>query len=321
MTPRSRWRLEHAIDWISTPAPRGMRRIERRIDAARTPRLRASLRHEVLLAMRLAAAGFSVRSEVATPSGRSCDLVAIRGSLALHFHVKCMSAEVVATPRTAVRIPAALRALEQIRRRLLIEIEWTPGMSSNALRTTADAMRAFLIRAAIGDECVIKSTRGTLRGRCHVRSPSDSKGLVLTNDVVEDSQLAVNRVRRLLRRAREQFLPGGENIIVVFGPRSARWIFLHALPGTPIERWDRFPRRGERVAFGHGGDGFWGAIRARGATDRGESSSVLNDSRIAVWGSLDSTEDDSTALIRGGVSSPIRAACAELFTKTIQVRG
>lgn len=267
-------------------------------------RLHTSLLREVLLAKRLAAAGFTVGSEIRTPAGRSCDLVAVRGSLVLHLHVKCMDADDDLTQPRSPRIPAALRALENVDRRLLIEVEWRAGLRSNVLRATADSMRDFLIRAAVGDECVVRSRRGTIHGRCRVRSPRETGGVTLTSGITDDHRLAVARVLRLLRRARDQFLPGGENIIVVFGPKSAKWIFSQALLGTPVERWDEYPRRGERVALGYADDGFWG-------------SGGGNLSRIAAWGSLESVRNDSSAWIRTGVSPAIRAACSELFRQIV----
>ena len=47
-----------------------------------------------------------------------------------------------------------------------------------------------------------------------------------------------------------------------------------ALLGTPVERWDRFPPRGERVAIGRADDGFWARGRAAG-------------SRVVAWLPID----------------------------------
>ncbi len=291
-----------AKNWLKTPAAAGMGQMSKRLTRSiPNSRLHTSLLREVLLARRLSKAGFSVGSEIATPAGRSCDLVAVRGSLELHLHVKCMDADDDLTQPRSPRIPAALRALENVDRRLLIEVEWETGLSGRALQTTADAMRTFLVRAAIGDECVVRSLRGKIRGRCRVRSPRESGGISLTSGVTTDHRLAVDRVRRLLRRARDQFLPGAENIIVVFGPKSAKWIFSQALLGTPVERWDEYPRKGERVALGYADDGFWA------------SAGSGNLSRIAAWESLDSVRDDSAVWIRPGVATGVRSACSELF--------
>lgn len=301
----------HAQSWLKSPAAAGMGQMSKRLTRSiPNSRLHTSLLREVLLAKRLSKAGFTVRSEIATQAGRSCDLVAVRGSLILHLHVKCMDADDALSQPRSPRIPSAIRTLENVDRRLLIEVEWKNGLSSSALRTTADEMRAFLRRASVGDECVVRSRKGEIRGRCRVRSPRDAGGVSLTSGITDDHRLAVDRVRRLLKRARDQFLAGGENIIVLFGPRSAKWIFTQALLGTPVERWDQYPRRGERVALGNADDGFWSGEGKSGCT-----SGTL--SRIAVWASLDSVRDDSSAWIRCGVSPVIRGACTELFRQVL----
>ncbi|MFM1890422.1 MAG: hypothetical protein RLZZ565_1179, partial [Planctomycetota bacterium] len=74
------------------------------------------------------------------------------------------------------------------------------------------------------------------------------------------------RFRRLLRRAYRQFLPGVENLVLFGTVRAtadpeARIALADALLGTPMERWDRFPMLGDRVAHGRGTDGFWESKR------------------------------------------------------------
>ncbi len=294
-------RLREAFRWLESPAATGMGLAARRLRrASKDARLQTSLLREILLAKRLAASGFAVRSEVATPSGKSCDLVATRGALVLHLHVKSLEADAALIPVRAPRIPRALKTLEQVARRLLIEVEWTPGLSSAALERTADAMRTFLLRAAVGDECVVRSRCGSVRGRCRVRSPRDRAGVALARGISDDHGVALGRIARLLRKARAQFLVGGENVIVLFGPKSAQWLFEEALLGTPVERWDALPRRGERVAMGRADDGFW-------------RSGNRELSRIAAWRSLESFRDDSVAWIRPGVAPAARSACEELF--------
>ncbi len=288
--------------------------------SAHHARLHTSLLREVLLARRLSALGFDVLSEVPTPRGRTCDLVATRGELALHIHVKCMDSSDRPHQLRSTRIPDAIRALEHVSRRLLVEVEWKPGMSSRALDSTAERLRSFLNRAAVGDECVVRSNRGTIRARCRVRSSRDTQGVAIIDGISEDPRALVERARRLLRRAREQFLPGGENIIVCYGPKQLQWVFEQALMGIPVERWDEFPRRGERVALGCADDGFWRGCRMQARSDaRGVSRG--HTSRIVAWGSLESARDDSMAWIRAGVGDETRSACSEIFRQIHPVRG
>ncbi|MCX5664538.1 MAG: hypothetical protein NTY97_07530, partial [Planctomycetota bacterium] len=96
----------HAQSWLKSPAAAGMGQMSKRLTRSiPNSRLHTSLLREVLLAKRLSAEGFSVRSEIPTQAGRSCDLVAVRGSLVLHLHVKCMDADDDLTQPRSPRIP------------------------------------------------------------------------------------------------------------------------------------------------------------------------------------------------------------------------
>jgi hypothetical protein len=79
------------------------------------------------------------------------------------------------------------------------------------------------------------------------------------------------RIRKLLYRAYQQFMPKGINVILVccHHPDDLHG-FETALLGTHIERWDAFPPRGRRVAHGREDDGFWFGQR-------------FAESRFAAW--------------------------------------
>ena len=53
-------------------------------------------------------------------------------------------------------------------------------------------------------------------------------------------------------------MPGSANVICVASDTAAACEAVEtALLGSVIERWDRFPPRGHRVAHGRADDGFW----------------------------------------------------------------
>jgi len=278
------------------------RRIER---AASNPRLQAALASEARLARTLIKAGFDVGSEVPTPTGRACDLVARKGDVLLHFHVKSIEGERLHSARS-MRMPRAIKALESIERRLEVEIMWRTGLSGSSLRGLAANFADFLTRASIGDEHSVFGRDGRRQGRCRVRCAHDGQCVRLHVGIADDRAEIIQRMDRLMRKARAQFLTGGENIIVLMGAERLQWLYAQALLGTPIERWDRLPRRGERTAIGRASDGFWKL--GRDLT-----------SRIAVWQSIDSTHASSIAWLRDCGTNGMRGVCRSLFDRCYEV--
>jgi len=278
------------------------RRIER---ATGNPRLQMALASEARLARTLIRAGFDVGSEVPTPMGRACDLVARKGDVLLHFHVKSIEDEHLPLSRS-MRMPRAIKALESIERRLEVEIVWRSGLSASSLRALSLNFADFLTRASIGDEHSFSGRDGRTQGRCRVRCAHDGSCIRLHIGIADDRAEIIERMDRLMRKARAQFLTGGENVIVLMGEERLQWLFAQALLGTPIERWDRLPRRGERIAIGRASDGFWKP--GRDLT-----------SRIAAWQSIDSSRAPSFAWLRDCGTNGMRGVCRALFDRCTEV--
>ena len=306
MASPTRDRATQTLRWLSTLQARSLRPMARRIErAAGNPRLQAALVSEARLARTLIRAGFDVGSEVQTPTGRACDLVARKGDVLLHLHVKSIEDE--HSPQTrAVRIPRAIRALEHIERRLEVEIIWRTGLAASSLRALSKNFANFLVRASIGDEHTVAGRDGRTQGRCRVRCAHDGPCIRLHVGIADDRAEIIERMDRLMRKARAQFLEGGENIIVLMGDSRLEWLFAEALLGTPIERWDRLPRRGERIAIGRAPNGFWKP--GRDLT-----------SRIVAWQSTDSSRAPSSAWLRTRASTDILAVCRTLFDRCTEV--
>jgi len=295
-----------AIRWLASRQARALRPMARRIErAAGNPRLQASLAAEARLARTLIRAGFDVGSEVPTPAGRACDLVARKDEVLLHFHVKTIEDEQVPA-RRPTRMPGAIKALTRIERRLEVEVAWRSGLSASAFRAMAANFADFLQRASIGDEHTFPGKDGATRGRCRVRCAHDGPTVVLHVGIADDRTAIIRRMDRLMRKARAQFLAGGENIIVLMGEQRLQWLFSQALLGTPIERWDRLPRRGERMALGRAPDGFWKPSRDL-------------TSRIAAWQSIDTPRAPSIAWLRDCSANGMRAVCRSLFDRCCDI--
>jgi len=196
--------------------------------------------------------------DVPLPSGRTADFRVTRGSATTYLHVKWLSA-----PGGSERIgpiPRELRALESIERAIDVAVRWRPGAGCSAFRKMVRDVTPFLRAAHVSEEHVVRDARGREIGAIRVLGPVPRGSSVRLIDARVAARQAAQSLRavRLLRKAYDQFMPRAANAIVIVSadPLDAGAL-ESALLGSVIERWDRFPARGERVAHGRGDDGFW----------------------------------------------------------------
>ncbi len=215
---------------------------------------------EIMVAQRLLDAGCALEREAETPSGKRVDFLATRDGTSLHVHVK--RAPQPTLRDASIVVPQAWRTLETIRRGLVVALSLARNLRGRALQhALADAF-PFLEQASVGEELSIRDGEGHTIARLRVIAPSAGGTVELVADLSSAFDNHVPRFQNTLRKAFTQFMPRGENIIVVCGSSGAVEAFATALLGSNIERWDKRPRVGELVAYGRGGDGFWsGAMR------------------------------------------------------------
>jgi hypothetical protein len=221
-----------------------------------------------MVAQRLLLAACAIEREAPTPSGRRVDFRATRNGTVLHVHVK-------RAPQPTLRdahvvIPQAFRMLERVPRGLVVALSVARPLRGNTQARGIEAAREFLEQASIGEEFAIHDAEGRTAARLRAIAPSTGRTVELVADLSSAFDDHVPRFQATLRKAFSQFMPKGENLIVVCGASGSIEAFATALLGSQIERWDKRPHVGEMVAYGRGGDGFWaGAMR--------------NQSRLAVY--------------------------------------
>ena len=233
-----------------------------RLDAVRTACA------EIMVAQRLLSAACMIEREAETPSGKRVDFRASRNGAVLHVHVK--RAPQPTLRDASVVIPHAFRALEEVPRGLVVAVSIARPLRGKAQARGIEEAREFLEQASIGEELAVHDAEGRTAARLRAIAPSTGRHVELVADLSSAFDDHVPRFQATLRKAFSQFMPHGENLIVVCGASGSIEAFATALLGSHIERWDKRPRIGEMVAYGRGGDGFWaGAMR--------------NQSRLAVY--------------------------------------
>lgn len=153
----------------------------------------------------------------------------------------------------------ALTPLEEVPRGIVVAVEALAPILAEPI--ALDEAEQFVRVASIGDEWLVRTRAGSIAGRVTILSPWDGAHLAFAADDAAPLGRSRERVDRLLRKACQQFMPGEPNVVVVAAPHEQALAIDWCLLGTPIERWDRFPKRGERIAFGRANDGWWSGGR------------------------------------------------------------
>lgn len=211
---------------------------------------------EAMVADRLHHAGWSLRAEVETPSGRTCDLLVSRGDATFYLHLKRLDES--DKPARQLVLSPRLRVLEQIARPYLVRIRWREDLDDESMQNLVVRASGFLHTARIGEELTVRDDAGIEVGGVRVVGPWEGDHISLAIGLPGGFDDRTDRIRGLLMKAYEQFMPRAQNVILVAGERAdtARE-FEAAVLGTPEERWDRHPAQGSRIAWGRAPDGFW----------------------------------------------------------------
>lgn len=254
-------RLFEAVVEGRLPA-RDRREIEHRFDTANRPARRDAVHAEIEVLTRFLDTGAAIRLEVSR-SGRSIDIEVTLDDLVFAVHVKRLPSPASMQPPEGP--PSALvESLSSIPRPYLVGVDWRDEIEPDA--AVIDELRGFLLSARMGDKHVVRDSIGWVRGFVDVLSPRTGTAdtdspvtvqLVPRGDAAKFDRL-VDRASRMLRRAYRQFAPALENVIVVAGggPTAGEAVDRATLGGH-VERWDRLPRVGQRVAHGRDDHGLW----------------------------------------------------------------
>lgn len=237
---------------------------------------------EALIARHLRSRGCTLQFEVPTPLDRRADFEVSRDGVRFCLHLKRLDTDRPA--RRHLVISSRLRVLERIRRPYIVQVRWHEGLSDDQMQLLVQQAEPFIEQGHVGDEMVARDHDGREIGGVRILAPHPGQ------DGGEHVNVAIGlptgfidlspRMRRLLRRAHDQFMPKVANVIVLASSHDEDVAdFDAALLGSHIERWDQFPPRGRRVAHGRAPDGFWHGRR-------------FDDSSQAVWMKFDPRADD-----------------------------
>lgn len=211
---------------------------------------------EAFLALHLLAHGCELRVEVDTPAGRTCDFEVTTSDDKFYLHLKR-----VITKRAAARritVSSRLRYLERIQRPYIVSIRWNSGLDDEQMIAYVAKTAEFIKQAKVGDEFIVCDNDEQEIGGCRIVAPWNGTHVSLAIGFPSGFIDQAPRMRKAMRKAYQQFMPGATNIIIIYSLHQEDKVdFETALLGSHIERWDTHPPRGRRVAHGRADDGFW----------------------------------------------------------------
>jgi hypothetical protein len=211
---------------------------------------------EAMVARYLLARGCRLQVEVLTPAGKTCDFQVGVDGHEFFLHVKRLNTD--RPLRKRLTVSSRLRYLERIQRPYVVSVRCADGLSDGQMQRYVTEAAEFIGRARVGDEVLIRDEAGTEIGGCRVVAPWQGPRVTLVLGLPSGFIDEAPRIRRLMRKAYQQFMPGAVNVILICSSHvEDADDFGTALLGSHIERWDAHPPRGRRVAHGRDSDGFW----------------------------------------------------------------
>lgn len=211
---------------------------------------------EAMVARHLLQHQIPFRFEVLTPHGKQCDFEIELGGRSAYLHVKRLTAE--RSEHNGATISSRMRYLEGIRRPFEVKVRWQDRLSERQLQTFVRDASQFIQRGHVGDEFVVRDETGAELGGVLIQAPYDGPHVRLVVGTPDGFVDQTHRISKLMRRAARQFMPGATNVVLICGEDNSHITdFESALLGSHVERWDRFPPQGSRIAHGRDADGFW----------------------------------------------------------------
>ena len=224
---------------------------------------------EAATARHLLSRGCELEFEVPTPLGNRCEFRVQTDGLEFFLHIKRV--ETGRAVRRKLTVSSRLRYLERINCPYVVGIHWQEDLTDEQMQRFVTAAADFIPRASVGDELNVQGDHGKEIGRVRVVAPWDGPHVTLAIGLPSGFIDEAPRIRKLMRKAYQQFMPAAMNVILICTSHSDDVDdFETALLGSFIERWDKFPPRGQRIAHGRAADGFWSGGR-------------FADSRAAGW--------------------------------------
>ncbi len=211
---------------------------------------------EAMVARHLLQHQTSFRFEVSTPQGKHCDFEIELGGRKVYLHLKRLTAH--GSARNGTTISSRMRYLEGIKRPFEVKVRWQERLTERQMQVFVRTASQFIQQGHVGDEYTVRDESGAELGGVLIQAPYEGPHVRLIVGTPTGFVDQTQRLSKLMRRAARQFMPAAVNVVLIGGEDNSHITdFESALLGSHVERWDRFPPTGKRIAHGRDADGFW----------------------------------------------------------------
>ena len=257
--------LQNILAWFTDPE---LGTLATNLEAIRDREKFLDVCAEAVIARYLLSRGCKLLKEVQTPSGRMCDFEVRHGGDSFFLHVKRLNTDRAIQKKLTVS--SRLRYLERIGRPYGVGIRLAERLSDEQMQRYVTTAAEFIKQASVGDELVVRDDGGAELGGCRILAPWSGASVSLEIGLPSGFIDEAPRMRRLMRKAYSQFMPGAVNVILIGTSHEQDTDdFATALLGSHIERWDTPAPQGRRVAHGRDSDGVWSGRRSPGSSASG----------------------------------------------------
>lgn len=243
---------------------------------------------EVVIARRLLQLDCAIRVEVPTKNRRSADFEATHGGQAFYVHVKRLNTDAVTQKQS--NLSNRTKALEKIARNVVVIIQLCRDLTDVEMQELVAETARFVRKSEVGAKFTFMNGKGTSLARCEIKCELTRKHVGVIVNISPRRAAGHVRLRKLLRKAYDQFMPNAHNVIAV----TSNWLddemdFDRALLGTAYETWNGLPPSAELIEHGYEDDGFW-------------SNKKHYESQVAAFFHFDVSSDDfqSRIWVRSG---------------------
>jgi hypothetical protein len=171
---------------------------------------------EVLIARHLLKKGCEIAVEIPTPKGKSVDFEASFLADKYYLHVKRLNSDENSTKK--IKLYQRLDSLHKINKPFSIDIDILPDLSEKEFNCFTHKVKTFILNGTPGQLFTFIDNFGDKLGSCFIVKEHNGTSVIIRGKpMILNWPNTEKRFNSILKKAYDQFMPNGNNIILISG--------------------------------------------------------------------------------------------------------